>query len=295
VFKSPRPPGPAQPGWAAHISAPLHESDKGRYAHRAIELWEGLPALVSDLRAAATRRLLAAWASDAVTGDLGRIHLGRKYLRLQDVMKITGLHVGQARDLLDRYLLKNIVSRGLVLRCELCAGTAFYRLDDLGPGFRCQRCRQLNQITGRTWSGPREPQWFYGLDEVVYQALAAEMQVPVLALAALAQGTQSFLYMNEAVVRVPERNDLEVDLWAIADGQILIGEAKKSDRLETTARNEKARCTALYALARAVTADHVVMATSSSHWSQRTRDNVTKITGPAAPIRWIERLDEHQP
>jgi hypothetical protein len=110
-------------------------------------------------------------------------------------------------------------------------GNGLYRLEDLGPGFRCQRCRQDNQITSCAWTGPREPQWFYGLDEVVFQALAASAQVPVLALASLAQATRSFLYMNEAVVRAPGRNDLEVDLWAIADGQILIGEAKKSDKL----------------------------------------------------------------
>jgi hypothetical protein len=44
---------------------------------------------------------------------------------------------------------------------------------------------------------------------------------------------------------------LEVDLWTIADGRIIIGEAKKSDRLKATAARERARCTALRELAQA--------------------------------------------
>ena len=129
----------------------------------------------------------------------------------------------------------------------------------------------------------------------MFQALAVNAQVPVLALASLARDTRSFLYMNEVVVRAPGRNDLEVDLWAIADGQILIGEAKKSDKLEKTAKDERARCTALEALTTAVTADQFVMATSSGRWSQRTRGHATTMIGPAVPIRWVEGLDEQQP
>jgi hypothetical protein len=269
----------------------IHESDKGRYTRRMIELWGDLSALAGDLQGPPTRKLLTSWASDTIDGDLGRIHQRRKYLRLGDVMKIAGLHIDRARDLLDRYLAKGIVARGLVLQCGMCAGTSFYRLEDLGPGFRCQRCRQDNQIARQAWRGPREPQWFYGLDEVVYQGLDSNVQVPVVALAELAKPAKSFLYMPEALVRTPGHNDLEVDLWAIVDGKILIGEAKKSDKLETTVRREKARCTALRAVADAVTADQFVMATSSAQWNQRTRDSVTKLISPAVPICWMEYLD----
>jgi hypothetical protein len=125
---------------------------------------------------------------------------------------------------------------------------------------------------------------------VVYQALDSNVQVPVLALARLAEPAKSFLYMPEALVRTPGREDLEVDLRTIADGRIIIGEAKKSDRLEATAARERARCTALRELAQAMTADHFVMATSSPQWCDRTRQNVTKIINPTVPVRWLERL-----
>jgi hypothetical protein len=274
----------------------LQESDKGRYSRRMIiELWGSFASLATDLQARSTRHLLGSWASDQVTGDLGRIHQGRKYLRLQDIMKITGMRIEQARDLLDSYLTRGIIARGLVLKCALCAGTAFYRLEDLGPGFRCQRCRQVNQITIRAWSGPREPQWFYALDEVVFQGLRANALVPMLALAQLKTQARSFLYMPEAVVMTPGRPDLEVDLWAIIDGQIVIGEAKKSELLEKTARNEKSRCKALRTLAEAITADKFVMATASSEWGTRTRSNVSDLIGPAPPIHWMHDLDEAAP
>lgn len=273
----------------------LQESDKGRYSRRMIELWRSFASLAADLQARPTRHLLGSWASDELTGDLGRIHQGRKYLRLQDVMGIAGLRIEQARDLLDSYVTRGIIARGLVLKCALCVGTAFYRLEDIGPDFRCQRCRQANQITIRAWSGPREPQWFYALDEVVFQGLKANAQVPILALARLKTQSRSFLYMPEAVVITPGRPDLEVDLWAISDGQIVIGEAKKSQLLEKTDRNEKIRCKALRALAEAITADKFVMATASSEWGTRTSSNVSNLIGPAVPVYWMQDLDEFAP
>lgn len=273
----------------------LHESDKGRYNHRMIELWGSFATLAADLQKRPTRQLLGSWASDKVSGDLGRIHQGRKYLRLQDVMNITGLHIDQARDLVDGYLTRKIIARGLVLRCALCAGTVFYRLEDLGPGFRCQRCRQQNQVTAGTWSGPREPQWFYALDEVVFQAIKANAQVPILALARLKARARSFLYMHEAVVTAHGLPDLEVDLWAIVDGQIVLGEAKKSHLLEKTDREEKSRCKALRALAEAITADQFVMATASSEWGTRTRSNVSNLISPTVPVQWMHDLDEFAP
>jgi hypothetical protein len=273
----------------------LHESDKGRYNRRMIELWGSFTSLAADLQLRATRQLLGSWVTDQVTGDLGRIHQNRKYLRLQDVMKITGLRIDAARGLLDRYLTRGIIARGLVLRCKLCAGTTFYRLEDLGPGFRCQRCRQDNLVTAGTWSGPREPPWFYGLDEVVFQGLKANAQVPLLALAKLKAQARSFLYTHEAVVRVPGQDDLEVDLWAIVDGRIMIGEAKKSDHLEKSARDERARCKALSALAEALTADSFVMATSSPEWAPRTRSNVSELINVVVPVQWLDGLDEFAP
>ena len=270
----------------AGSGATLEESDKGRFTRRMIELWGGLSALAADLGAAAAGSLLEAWVSPTVDGDLGRIYQDRKYLRLDDVTAIAGLPEAEARELLDGYLRRAIAARGLVLKCGLCANTSFYGLEDLGAGFRCQRCRQHNEIVRAAWNGPQEPQWFYGLDEVAHQGLSANIHVPVLAMAALSKNSRSFLHMPEAVVHWGEY-DIEVDIWAIVDGRIVIGEAKKSDQLETTARKERQRCAALRDLARELSADEFVMATEGDGWAERTKTNVQHAIGSVATVRWL--------
>ncbi|MBU5947661.1 hypothetical protein [Streptomyces sp. PAM3C] len=71
--------------------------------------------------------------------------------------------------------------------------------------------------------------------------------LPILAVATLAKTAHSFQHMPEAVVRRDGYPDIEVDLWAIVNGRIIIGEAKISNRLEPTKRKEAQRCAALKA------------------------------------------------
>ena len=255
-----------------------------------IDLWRGLPALATDLETTQTLGLLHSWVNVKSDGSPGIVAQQRRHLRLSDVMKITGLRVDPARDLLDQYVSQEIVSRGLLLTCELCKGTSFYRLDDVGTGFRCQRCRQTNEILKHSWKGAREPLWFYSLDEVVFQGLKANSHVPLLALANIAKSSNSFLYMPEGQVHINGRSDIEIDLWAVADGKILIGEAKIQDRLESSAQLETSRCTAFSQLALDLTADEFVMATAKPAWRAETRQAAERIIGANTPIRWMDSL-----
>ena len=273
----------------AKAGVTLEESDKGRYTRRMVELWGGLPALADDLRDGPARSLLTSWVN--YKKDSGIWHIqDRNYLRLDDVSRTTGLDAGEARQLLDRYQHLCIATRGLVLRCRLCAGTSFYRLEDLGPGFRCGRCRQANEIARAAWKGKDEPDWFYALDEVAYQGLASNIHVPILALAELSKSASSFLHMPEAIVHRPDDNDIEVDIWAIVDGRIVLGEAKLSDRLEPTAKLEQRRCGALRTLVDDLAVDEFVMATAGSAWSARTTNSVENVIGPRTNISWLTDL-----
>jgi hypothetical protein len=273
------------------VDGVIEESDKGRYTRRMIELWGDLKSLAMDVRTPATRNLLTAWASNAADVGYGHVHQERRFLRLFDVMKLSGLGVFAARELLDRYVERRIATRGLELKCDRCLNTAFYRLDDLGEKFRCDRCRQRNLITRPAWRELQEPQWFYSLDEVVFQAFAANVQVPLLALDILdAPPVRSFIYMPECFVLIPGRDQIELDLWAIADGQIIVGEAKTTDRLEVSRNDEIARCEALAVLLRDLTADSFVMATARPDWHSRTRGNVERMIRPSAAIRWFTNV-----
>ncbi|GHE38340.1 hypothetical protein [Streptomyces griseoaurantiacus] len=108
--------------------------------------------------------------------------------------------------------------------------------------------------------------------------------MPVLALAALAGPAHSFQHMPEAVVRRDGYPDLEVDLCAIGDGRIVIGEAKISDRLEPTKREEARRCAALKGLIDELSADEFVMATTGTAWDRRTETLVNEKIAPAAKV-----------
>ncbi len=274
----------------ASVGGSIEESDKGSFARRMIDLWGGFTALTGDLEGS-TRSLLRSWVKAKSDATPGIVKQQRRYLRLGDVMKLTGMKIDDARDLLDGYLRRDIISRGLLFTCAVCRGTSFYRLEDLGTGFRCQRCRQVNEILRTSWKGPREPTWFYALDEVVFQGLLANAHVPLLALARVAKSAKSFLHMPEGKVHINGRPEMEIDLWAIADGKIIVGEAKIGGRLEKTAAAESARCQAFKQLAEDLTADEFVMATAGQ-WRPETWELASQVIGPKTPLRRIEGLGQ---
>lgn len=275
---------------AAGTEMTLRDSDKGRYTQRIVELWGDLTSLAADLASdAPTRTLLKDWTSK--DQGHGRIHDERKYLRASDMARITKLNKPQVRELIDRLLGRSIAFRGLVLRCRLCANTSFYRLEDIGPGYRCPRCRQSNEITSGAWTTEAaEPEWFYSLDEVVYLGLTNNMHVPVLALGQLAKKSSSFLHMPEAVVQKDGESDIEIDMWAIIDGRIVLGEAKKNNRLAEQPEDEETRCARLLHLIRAWGVDEFVMATASSRWAERTVKTVETALADTVQITWMANL-----
>ena len=275
----------------AASGATIEESDKGRYSRRMVEMWGSFSRLAEDMRTGPIRKLLSSWCSETVVGDHGRIHQSRKYLRLSDVSGVTGLTVENAREILDFFQQRLIVTRGLVLKCNQCMGTSFYRVEEIGQTFRCQRCRQDNELARATWKGSEEPEWFYGLDEVAHQGLRSNAHVPILALSELAGRAKSFLYMPECVVHRPGLSNMEIDIWAVIDGRIIVGEAKSTDHLESTAKLEKKRCAAFRDLANVLSADEFVMATSMSSWSQRSKRNVDEIISPFMPVKWLHNLE----
>lgn len=281
---------------AGRSGVTLHDSDKGQYTRRMFDLWGGLAALTEDLRSdGSVRKILKEWISENKAH--GRILHERKFLRHGDLVRILGYEKAEimrarteVRALLDRFLSRSIAFRGLVLHCGLCADSSFYRLEDLDPDYRCQRCRRRSAITNGSWpagqTGPFEPEWYYALDEVAYLGLCNDIHVPVLGLAQMAQSTTSFLHMPEVVVSREGEKGLEVDLWAIVDGRIVIGEAKKGDVLAETEDEERARCAALLRLARDLSADEFVMASGASRWSERTVRNVEDALSHQLTVTW---------
>ena len=99
--------------------------------------------------------------------------------------------------------------------------------------------------------------------------LSHDVAAAVLALSELGQGAQSILVRPEADVYGDQGLLAEIDLWAIIDGQVVIGEAKTVDRLDRTRAGERRIAARMAGVAQAITADQVVLATTAPAWNDQ--------------------------
>jgi hypothetical protein len=265
----------------------IKSSDKGNFNRRLVELWGDLQSAAEDLRSPIWGTLFTKWVDTKKSDVLpGIIVDQRRCLTFSDAVRSTKLHVDAVRDVLDSYLLRGIISRGLVLSCRRCENTSFYRVADISETFECRRCRQVTAISRVNWQGAREPIWFYALDEVVYQALDKNGAVPILALATLAKGYRSFQWMPEQMLVGGKGNPMEIDILAIRNGILILGEAKSTNRIDMTDK----RLEKLGRIVSGIGAKRFVMATSHDDWTSDSRARIVKCIAPSAPVEWLSRL-----
>ena len=226
--------------------------------------------------------LLNGYQSAASSDEAPGVYLesiSRRFLTLTDIATLAGVSAEQARTTVDQLLERQVLNRGLLLSCERCSHAAFYPLAQVSQTFTCSRCSATASIVQQRWKKPvEEPHWYYALDEVVFQALHLDGWDVVQALAKLRQHARSFLWTPQTEFYEGEHRRGELDLLAIADGRVIVGEAKKGDRLGDTARAERPAAARLLKLAEALTADTLVLA-SRTTWSQRTRDVIGGAVG----------------
>jgi hypothetical protein len=272
------------------------DSSVGRYTQATLDLWDGVERLAADLRLPATNNLLHAFLSQQPSHEETGIFLGvqrRRVLSFKQAAHLSGTTGRGTRALLDALVGNRILRRGLVLHCRRCSYASWYRLEDLGQVFTCGRCQQSSLIVQQTWKQPDdgEPPWYYDLDEVVYQALKHDVRAPILALWKLAEGARSWLTRPEADVYQGGRLVAEVDLWAVVDGKVLLGEARISDQLDPDRAKERARARRLAEVAMAPTADEVILATTAPAWNRTTIDTMDHaLTRQGLPLRLLVGL-----
>src|SRR5262249_22839518 len=116
--------------------------------------------------------------------------------------------------------------------------------------------------------GGSEPAWYYALAEVVLQACRANFNVPVLALHEIAGNARSVLGMTDHEVVFSDDDKVEIDLWGVVDGLILLGEAKTGADLAASSAKRTKKARRLRRAADALSADTLVLATAASAWSE---------------------------
>ena len=144
---------------------------------------------------------------------------------------------------------------------------------------------------------PDEPRWYYELNEVIYQGLVNNMNVPILTAAVLQQAAkESFFYNPESELLAEKRSKQELDLTFICDGSIGIGECTTASALSSSGPNENAELKRLREVAELLRAKQVVFSTLANSWQEITKQRATTaFNGSPARLRWLVQGDLLRP
>lgn len=168
-------------GWGVKVS------DKGIYLQHSADVFGGPLGMIdalSDTRAPLLTAFMVT-GEDAPGWELE----GRRYLNLNDLRLVYPDEPGS--DPVDAaydadatvHQLEDVgaLIRGLVLRCDICRQKRFYRLAEIGDDFLCERCWTRQPVSQASLTSYPEPEWRYGLTEVVFQFLQHNGDLPLLA------------------------------------------------------------------------------------------------------------------
>jgi hypothetical protein len=277
-------------------------SDKGVYAQRTLSKFGTLEYLGHILRDDNYRNLLFKYL-DKPEPDKGVHDEGcfltdkRCYLNFPTVAKIVG-DEKKSQEAIEILVRLGVFYRGYVLKCGICKDAAWFGLEEISQTFKCKRCSSPQYITRENyWYGDSEPGLYYKLDEIVYQFIRHNGHVATLALDRLRMKREnSFLFTSdlELVKRGAnsEEEKKELDILCIRDGIIILGEAKKENRLGAGGGNEVHEIRKYFHLAREIGARALVFATFSEAWSPETINNVNRIiTDKAIEVITLTRQD----
>lgn len=255
-------------------------SDKGFFADDAIRKFGGLDAIGSFLRDPFTRQLIFKFLDSSeqinLRDDGCLLNDQRRYLPFPAISKLLGGDV-PGQKAVELLLSKDILYRGCIFKCSSCRNSDWFGLDEFTQTFKCKRCGATQHASSENyWYAEHEPGWFYKLDEIVYQFLHHNGYVSCLALDWLrAKSQDSFLFTGDLELIKSGSNsrkpEFELDIVAIVDGEIVLGEAKKNDKLEDREIKK------YFHLAGKTGAKKLIFATFAASWSDGTRTNIERI------------------
>ena len=209
-------------------------SDKGNYAEETIKKFGSLERLGDFFKEEKNWQLFSLFLSTKSRKDgKGEVVFanGRAYIDFKSIHNSVGASE-KATKLIDEFIKKGIFYRGLILQCPRCKEADWFDLEDISQQFICKRCKNKDYIQMRNWKESSEPTWYYKLDEVIYQGVNNNMEVPILTLSYLKRKSKrGLLYLPEVELRrnpTAHKPDLEIDICCIQDGQIVLGECKKN-------------------------------------------------------------------
>lgn len=200
----------------------------------------------------------------------------------EDYLKTAETLPPEASQLIKLQLLE----RGFELNCSSCSATIWYRAEEVGQTFRCQRCYEEQALQTNSL-------WLYKLPEVVFQLFWNDADVPLLALFhLLTRSTKNFQYVLDCDVRIgsDEKSVRNIDFGCLSDGKVYIGEAKSNAVIE------EQQFRFYEELVMRSTIDGVVLATTAANWSPATIARVealkSKFKGEVITLTKAELLEK---
>lgn len=256
-------------------------SEKGGFTQESIAKLGSLPEAAETLRDPATQLVFQKFLDSAPNKkgvfDEGVCISERRYLNFHDIEKLMGDRE-KAADLVDRMAKQGVFYRGFIFKCERCRNADWYDVQDVSQTFECKRCRQTQIYQRSHWRQPLEPQWYFNVHEVLYQAMKGGSITTILALDALRKKAKdTFDFIPEFEIRKSPDDPkpfMEIDFGCNLDGLIILGEAKTEGRLGRSEGDEEKKLGSYKVAATAIRASQVVFATSDDQWATETQSRV---------------------
>jgi hypothetical protein len=251
--------------------------DKGGFTKETIAKMASLPELAETLRNPSTNSVLEKFLdlsqNKPEVFDEG-VRIGdRRYLDFRAVEKLMGGRE-KAASVIDSMTNRGFFYRGFIFKCERCRNADWYDIEDVAQSFECQRCKHTQIYQKIHWRYPDEPQWYFKLEEVMFQALRSGCATTILALNALEKRAKdTFDFIPEFEIRRSPNDEkplMEIDFACNLDGAVLLGEAKKEGRLGHNAAEEEKKLENDKVAATAIRASQVVFATNAEQWAEQT-------------------------
>jgi hypothetical protein len=202
----------------------------------------------------------------------------------------------EIREWLDRRQETGAVRMGLVLGCGVCPWVDFYRIDEFGTRFTCKRCGSENVVTQERWRLPESsPRWYYDLHPTVREFLDQSGDVPVLGVSRFSgRGRALDVEFELEIVKPGEiKPRMEIDFAFMTRDGLVLGEAKRSGRLDGQTAKDRVRDARKLIDAAEILAAREICFASTKTWDNAARaaiHRVVEMSSTRVTVSLLERL-----
>lgn len=202
-------------------------------------------------------------------GD-GVVLAGEPFLKWSAMKKLL-LDDGALADTIDEFSKSGLIRRGFVLNCQECPHVSFVPVAEVGINFRCPRCGATNYFESDRWRRASDgPPWFYDLHASMRSLWEQNGDLCLRTSARLSAGAQTYLDLAEfeLIPKGKHRPEVEIDLLALADHEIIVVEAKSNALLDTKSSSRKRTAEKKLLAAKRLRADKLILSTNLLQWNE---------------------------